>query len=299
MKRTSILFMFLLTVFAVSACGVGKAGLAQTQTAVSDEIFAQSTETANVLMTQQAETQAFEAVLARTEEAVEATEMAGATATAVKATRVAGEQQTQIARTQIAEMEATEAASRIYTVVQDLYDQGYITHREGTFQALPPYEGDFAQIGWFRSVPIEDSHVEDFVLVMDVSWEVSDKASEFFRSGCGIAFRVSEERDEYYNYLLMLDGKINFAQLLKGWNSIALSKAYWGKLEHMAGSETIIITAQGKTFQVFNSDLELIDTRYGEKLVGGNLSYQLVSGSNKDYGTRCNFTDVDLWRLEE
>ncbi len=104
--------------------------------------------------------------------------------------------------------------------------------------------------------------------------------------------------DEFYNFQLTLDGKLNFAQLLKGYNSIILSKANWGQIEHMKGSTAIILTAQGKTFQVFNGDLERIDLRYGEKLVEGSMFYQVASGSNKDYGTRCNFSDVDIWHLE-
>ncbi|MFN2145240.1 MAG: hypothetical protein ACK2T7_07790 [Anaerolineales bacterium] len=299
MKKAPILIAVVLILVFASACGGADSKLTQTQTAVSEEIFAQSTKTANAVGTQQAETQAYEAELAQTSEAQEATEMAKATDAAIKATRLAGEQQTLVARTQEAEAQATQAAERIYTVVQDLYDQGFITSKEGSFQQLPPYEGEFAQIGYYRSVPIPDSFVKDFVLVMDVSWEVNDKANEWYRSGCGFAFRVSEDYDEYYNFILTLDGRINFAQLLKGYNGISISKAYWGQIENEKGSDTIIITAQGKTFQVFNTDLERIDIRYGEKLVEGTMAYQVSSGSNKDFGTRCNFTDVDLWHLDD
>lgn len=299
MKKAPILIAVVLILVFASACGGAGSKLTQTQTAVSEEIFAQSTKTANAVGTQQAETQAYEAELAQTSEAQEATEMAKATDAAIKATRLAGEQQTLVARTQEAEAQATQAAERIYTVVQDLYDQGFIPSKEGSFQQLPPYEGEFAQIGYYRSVPIPDSFVKDFVLVMDVSWEVNDKANEWYRSGCGFAFRVSEDYDEYYNFILTLDGRINFAQLLKGYNGISISKAYWGQIENEKGSDTIIITAQGKTFQVFNTDLERIDIRYGEKLVEGTMAYQVSSGSNKDFGTRCNFTDVDLWHLDD
>jgi hypothetical protein len=237
--------------------------------------------------------------MAKTNEVIEATEMAGATATVVKATRQANAQNTLAAETQQAEMAATEEVSRIYNIVQELYDLGYITRTEGTFQQLPPFEGELAQIGYFQTIPIPDTDVKDFVIVMDVSWEVSDKYNDWQYSGCGIAFRVSEDWDEYYNFILTLDGRVNFAQLLKGWNSIQISKSNWGDIEPMKGSETLIITAQGKTFQLFNSDLELIDVRYGEKLVEGTLAYQYSSGSNKDFGTRCTFTDTDVWHLAD
>ncbi len=129
MKKGTIVVTVLLILVFVSACGGADSKLTQTQTAVSAEIFDQSTKTANVVSTQQAETLAYEAELAKTSEAQEATEMAKATDAAIKATRLAGEQETLVARTQIAKAQATEAAESIYTVVQDLYDQGFITSR--------------------------------------------------------------------------------------------------------------------------------------------------------------------------
>jgi hypothetical protein len=146
---------------------------------------------------------------------------------------------------------------------------------------------------------IEDSLVTDFVLVVDVSWESASRAAEFYRSGCGIAFRMADDFSEYYAFMLGLDGNVNFYPKLSSSNRVYLSKSYWGRIDHMEDSTTFIITAEGINYQIFNEALERIDLRNGAELESGSLAYQLASGSNTDFGTRCIFSDTELWRLED
>lgn len=297
MKKAQLVLLLVLVLTFVSACGLSEADMAQTSEAISGTANAQGTNTASVGQTEAAVTQQYITQEAATAQAATATEIAGLTATADKATQQAQAQETLQAQTQIAVVQATEQASRIYDVVQTLYDGGYITTTDGYFQDLPEYDATWAQIGYFTLEPIRDSFVKDFVLVVDVTWEASDKATEFFRSGCGIAFRIDDEGSEYYVFFLSFDGKMNFFQLEN--NRGALSKKNWGKVEAMADSATYIIAVEGINFQVFNDQFERKDMRNGAALEDGFLAFMLASGSNRDFGTHCNFTDVDLWRIGE
>jgi hypothetical protein len=99
--------------------------------------------------------------------------------------------------------------------------------------------------------------------------------------------------------MLGLDGKMIFYPTLSSSNTVYPSKSHWGQIDHMEGSTTFIITAEGITFQVFNEQLQRIDLRNGAELDSGYLAYALASGTNADFGTRCKFTDTDLWRLED
>jgi hypothetical protein len=92
---------------------------------------------------------------------------------------------------------------------------------------------------------------------------------------------------------------MNFFQALSSSNSISLSKAWYGNVDHMSGNTTFIVVAVGTTYRVFNEDLEQIDLRYGEALREGGMAYVVSSGTNIDFGTRCIFNDVELWRLDE
>ncbi len=297
MKHAQIVLALALVLIIAAACGLSEADMAQTSEAISGTANAQGTSTAKVKETETAVTQQYITEEAATAQAATATEIAGLTATADQATRQANAQETLQAQTQIAVAQATEQASRIYDVVQTLYDGGYITTTDGYFQDLPEYDATWAQIGYFTLEPIRDSFVKDFVLVVDVTWEASDKATEFYRSGCGIAFRINDEGSEYYVFFLSFDGKMNFFQLEN--NSGVLSKKNWGKVEAMADSATFIITVEGINFQVFNDQFERKDLRNGAALEDGYLAFMLASGSNRDFGTHCDFTNVDLWRIGE
>lgn len=299
MKKPIVVAALLLMLFIVSSCGPSKASLAETESAIQSTSQAQGTNTARVQQTSVAETQQFEDTqAAATAEAVTATWEFNVTQTSEQATHQANAQNTQAARTQEAIAQSTEAVSEIYGVVQALYDAGQISSKEGSFQQLPYFDESWAQIGYFYISPIQDSFVEDFVLLVDVSWEASTSATEFFRAGCGISFRVADDLSEYYTFMLGLDGKMNFFPKLSSSNTVILSKANFGDIEHMKGSTSFIITAEGINFQVFNENLERIDLRNGAELGSGYLAYQLASGSNTDFGTRCTFTDTDLWRIE-
>jgi len=300
MKKIYSSLGVLLILFFVSACGPSEADLAETEAVILSTEHAQSTNTMSVEQTSSASTQhVFDTQTAGTSQASTATEAFQATETSVQATGEASALSTQIAKTEQAIARATHEAAGIYSVVQALYDAGDIPRAEGNFQPLPNYYNSWAQIGWLQNHMIEDSFVRDFVLVVNVSWESASRSAEFYRSGCGIAFRVADDFSEYYSFSLALDGKMKFIPKVRDAKSVYASSAYWGKIDHMEGSATIIITAVGTTYQVFNEQLERIDIRYGEEIRSGNLAYQLISGTNTDFGTRCMFTDTGLWRLDE
>jgi hypothetical protein len=278
----------LLLGFIVSACGPSEAELAATEAYKGAE-EAQITRTMISRHTSEVATQQFLTQVANTqqigtEQASTATQAFQGTRTSVSATQMKGVENTRIA--------ITEQASNIYAIVQELYDSGYLTSTDGYFDQLPGAEVNWAQINWVRNYIIEDSYVADFVLMMDVSWESASRSAEFDRSGCGIAFRQADDYSEYYAFSLALSGYLKFIPRVNDAYFVYPTGAYWGDIDHMEGSTTLILTAQGNQFQVFNENLERIDLRYGEEIKNGYLAYQLLSGSNTDFGIRCNFTNT-------
>ncbi len=43
---------------------------------------------------------------------------------------------------------------------------------------------------------------------------------------------------------------------------------------------------------------KLVTTAYDNSLNDGNIALTLLSGTNKDYGTRCKMTNIDLFLLK-
>lgn len=293
MKHFAHFLPFLPILIVAAACGLSDAQVAQTAEAINATLAAESTGTAVIRSTSQAATDVFETAFAGTDIMAAETQQAADE----KATRQANAQITLAARTAEANAKATEAVSEIIPIVNALYEAGHITTKEGYHQELNTWQYSWAQMNWYTIFPtMVDSQATDFVLVMDLSWASAGKYNELDVTGCGFAFRADEEYGSYCAYLLTLDGYLSF--LSKTPKKFAvLSKAYWGKLDYAEGSTTIIQVAQGNTFQVFNTDLERIDLRYGRALAEGSIAYILSSGSNEGFGTRCEYTDIDLWHL--
>jgi hypothetical protein len=289
MKNVVHFLPFLLILVLAAACGLSDEQIAQTAEVINATLAAESTGTAVI----QSTTDAVETALAETAAVATETQLAAEE----KATRQANAQETLLAKTQEGYARATEAVSEIRPIVDALYDAGHITTRDGYHQELNTWEYNWAQMNWYTIFPTKgDSEATDFVLLMDLSWESASKYNELDVAGCGFAFRADETYGSYYAFLLTLDGYLSFLSKTPQKYSV-LSKAYWGKLDYAEGSTTIILVAQGNTFQVFNTDLERIDLRYGSALTEGSIAYILSSGSNDGFGTRCQFTDVDLWHL--
>ena len=93
-----------------------------------------------------------------------------------------------------------------------------------------------------------------------------------------------------------MDKQINFFQVTPRGGTKYTSR--WDDIDHMKGSTTIIVTVEGGDFKAFNADFELKDQRNGAELKDGYLAFMIVSGSNKAPGTQCEFTNMDLWHLE-
>ena len=296
MKKAQIfLVLFIVLIFA-SACGISEAEMQQTEEAINSAIMAESTGTAEVKETSVALTEEYESQMAETAQAVAATEEAGATATAQRAIRQVQAQQTLDAATQEAIVAATAEASDIYTIVQTLYEQGQITTANGYFQDLPEWSESYAQMWTFDLEPVMDSFATNFVLVIEMSWEIEDPSTDWGAAGCGVAFRISEDFNDYYTYFLTMDEQINFFQVTPRGGTKYTSR--WDDIDPMQGSTTLIITVEGSDFKAFNENFELKDLRNGAELADGYLAYMIVSGSNKAPGTQCEFTNVDLWHLE-
>lgn len=303
MKRLFVVAACLLLLIYVSACGPSEAGLAETEAVIQSTSHAKETNTAGVERTSVAGTQNAEvtqaAEAAETEQAAQAATATWSfevTQTAEEAARQAKATNTSIAATQQTMATATAEAERIYEVVKTLYDKGYISTADGYYQKLPDFSDNLTGEYFFDFIPIPDSYAEDFVLVLDMSWEIEDPATIWRSAGCGITFRMNDEWTDYYAYFLTLEEQINFGQVRAG--RLQKYTSPWDDIDHMKDSATFIFIAEGSKIKAFNGNLELKDQRDAAALAEGSFAFMFVAGSYVEPGTQCEFTNVDLWHIE-
>jgi hypothetical protein len=191
--------------------------------------------------------------------------------------------------------EATAQYDAVAAKVKEYFDAGYISTSKGVaFRHLPLFTDHWAQIDWFQWTYLDYSPA-DFVIETDLKWESASAVAN--SSGCGFVFRLAD-KDNFYVMFVSLKGYVE-STIFSGGNSAFLSRGYYGSAAQNGGVHLTLIV-EGDTFRVLIDDKFIKSyTGFKAKLLSGKLAYTVFSGTNKDYGTRCTFSNTDLWTIKK
>jgi len=192
------------------------------------------------------------------------------------------------------DMEATQQAQAILGVVQQLFDEGVVGAKEGDYYRLDDFNENWAQLGyyqWWKTGYAADS----FVLSADIAWESASDKANWPEAGCGIVFSEDSESDHHLAYL-SLDGYGRLAQITRGqWKNLASQR--YGKLDIPNGNAKIMLVVYDKKINFYVNG-QRVTNAYDGSLNAGNIALTLLSGTNKDFGTRCQMSNIDLFIFE-
>jgi hypothetical protein len=93
-----------------------------------------------------------------------------------------------------------------------------------------------------------------------------------------------------------LDGFVTLRYWVNG-NGNWIAQRPAGNLSTPDGEAEIMMVVYDKRV-TFYIDGEKKLSEHAGLLKPGELAMTLVSGTNKDYGTRCTMTDIDLWTFK-
>lgn len=287
MRRT-IQFLIFLSVAALPACSGGRnAAATATQEAADTAVALSAAETKEVSDSLTATA----AAIAAMTEAVEKSKLETSEAMNASLTERASTIEAQRTANAAA---ATAEAQPIVDLVAQLQSDGLMSDSNGRLTKLDDFKESWAQINWFQWFHTGETP-ENFMVTADVSWESASDKANWFTSGCGFVFRADRAGDNYYMIYLALDGRVRMLRKVNG-NLGESGSKFYGKLDIPKGSAVFMLVVEGNKIRAFvNGDLafEKIDNAHSE----GSLAYTLISGTNKDFGTRCEMTNVWLWDL--
>ncbi len=261
---------------------------AQTQLAMD----AQSTADAEATASAVAATEA-----AGTAEALNGTATQQMALTETKATNVARNTETAATReasTQEAIIAATAQAQPMVDLLTQLQGDGLLANMGGEYLRLADFDKSWAQLGWFQWFPTFIS-ADNFVVRTDIAYETASTTSDWWVTGCGFVFRL-QDNDNYYFVFMNLDG---YAQLARFKNDsyTSLQRGYYGKMDIPSGGVEMVLVVEDTWITVLINGKQVIRRSDGA-FSGGELNYTLSSGTNKDFGTHCEMTDVDFWEIK-
>ncbi|MBW7893117.1 MAG: hypothetical protein H3C48_19270 [Chitinophagaceae bacterium] len=241
-------------------------------------------------------TQAAEQAERATQQAEQAIkEAAAATEAANAAEAAAATQEADAFMKQTAEVEAqaTAQAQGMADAVQSLVQQGVLNSSSGTYYWMEDFTQSWAQIGWYQwwSTGLAPTN---FVIRAHTEWESGSRTANWYESGCGFVFR-EEDEDNHYMIFLALDGNVYLKGYVDG-KYREFGKGYYGKVDFAKGSADVMLAVEGDNITYFVNGEKVLQRKNNE-LKSGDLALTLMSGTNKDFGTRCRMSDIEIWDL--
>ena len=186
---------------------------------------------------------------------------------------------------------ATQRVDEFQTLLQTFEENGHIETTEGEIIELPPFKEEWAQLGWYMWWPY-DEVASDFVFKAHFNWTTALETSD--ESGCGFIFGIQENGD---HYVVFLD-KARILFLMKRGSKVYLVGKTRGsgraKFGNPAEADFAVAVKGQSAFVSVNGEV----TEYTlsvDQTTRGEYGVTLLSGTNRDYGTRCEMTDVMFW----
>ena len=192
---------------------------------------------------------------------------------------------------------ATEIYDNLFLQVQKFKDEGIIPSTSGNYIELDDFREEFAQIGWLQYWYF-DFELEHFVFNSDVKWSTAMETSD--TSGCGIVFGVQEGGTYNDYYGVVLDKSRIYFTITKSKYYYELGKTMGtGRLDfgNPAEAEFTLLVFDNRAFVYVDDEFIGEYTLSKDRDVRGKFGFGIISGTNRDYGTRCEILNPRIWEL--
>jgi hypothetical protein len=176
--------------------------------------------------------------------------------------------------------------------MRSYYDSGYLATLEGRFQEYDDFEVEWAQLNWYQLHPLPDLFA-DFYMKAHFTWSSASDGANV--SGCGFIFGLQEDRK---HYAVFLDRqKVLF--LIDSGNGSREIKPTRGtgtvQIEEPLEADITLIVRDAYSYVLVDDQLVGEYTLSQSQPYQGRLGLTVLSGTNRDYGTRCEITDLYAW----
>jgi len=196
--------------------------------------------------------------------------------------------------TQTPNLAATQHIEELIDEVQTYYEKGYLATTDGRFIELEDFSYDWAQLGSYKFLRLPVS-ASDFFLSAHFKWNSALKTSG--TSGCGFIFGVQPNDDHYAVFLDRTKIEFRIRNLELGYSTNVKPTRVTGKVkfDYPAEADFTLIVKGDYAYVLVNGEVISEYTLLQGRELRGELGLTVLSGTNKDYGTRCEMTDLHLW----
>jgi len=169
----------------------------------------------------------------------------------------------------------------------------------GIFFQLEDYDYSLARLGAQKAIG-SSRFPKDFVLRSQVEWWTAPGPVSWKEAGCGYIFRYVD-KNNYYSINWSLDGKVYLKRKTKGYETLAFEAPY-PNIRQARGEGKIMLAISDTQVVAFYNDkrvFRMIDSPLNGSMKTGEVGLVVFSGTNVDFGTRCQFTQNELWEVNQ
>ncbi len=193
---------------------------------------------------------------------------------------------------------ATKRVDGFNAETQSYFDKGYLKSTDGKITEVDDFSYDWAQLGWYNWQQL-NTKTSDFYMSAHFTWSSAFRNAD--SSGCGFIFAIQENGD---HYAVFLDRSeiifLNADQTASYSRTVGLTRGTGRvKFDNPADkpdqANFTLIVKGAYAYVLVDGKVVGEYTLSQSKILDGNLGLSLLSGTNKDYGTRCLMTNVRVW----
>jgi len=195
----------------------------------------------------------------------------------------------------------TQEAEADLATIQKYVDNGYLSSANGKLYPLTDNTREMAQKNFldYNLSGYDQDVITDFAVWADLDWTSAAPVNFPEFSGCGFGFRMQPSNFDAYTAMVTNDSVLVTwcFQALKGCGRVGKTRGKGTvKLGNPAKVHFELIVNKGQAYALVNDEFVAEYTLFKDRLTDpGYFAYSIISGTNKDYGTRCTISNGKLW----
>jgi len=181
---------------------------------------------------------------------------------------------------------------------QEYFELGYISTERGRFIEYDDFEEEWAQLNWFQWWLLDDT-ARNFYMSAHFKWSSAYRSAD--TSGCGFAFGIQDNNDNYAVFLdrsqvvfIDTDQSYGYSRPVGPTRGTGRVK-FDNPADKPVEADFTLIVSDAYAYVLVDGEVVGEYTLAQSKPMRGYLGLTMLSGTNKDYGTRCEMTNLHVW----
>ena len=193
---------------------------------------------------------------------------------------------------------ATQQMEEYNAETQGYFDLGYLSTTDGEVTQYDDSTEEWAQLDWYRPSTVL-TVASDFYVSAHFKWSSAYRNAG--ESGCGFVFAANENGDHYAVFLdrskiIFLDNVSSSSYsravgLTRGTGTVKFGNPF----DEPAEADFTLIVQDAYAHTLVDGEVVGEYTLSQSRSLDGFIGLALLSGTNRDFGTRCEVTNMHTW----